>query len=154
MVQGTFEFSTFITARAHKLLNIRISRTSLRFPIVYLPECRLRLFGLLVHTQLYLTAHGAAFSQVVQTATSYYATILIIVSITVTTTESEAGGGVVTPVVGISPATAVAESAQASATANTSRFILFSFVIEDARTLAIIPYSFENKLVAKPNLDG
>jgi hypothetical protein len=46
------------------------------------------------------------------------------------------------PPVGISPAIAVAESAQARAAANMSRFILFSFVIEDARTLAIIPDTF------------
>ncbi len=62
--------------------------------------------------------------------------------------------GLGAPVVGISPAIAVAESAQASAAANMSRFIFFSFVIEDARTLAIIPDSFGNKLVANPNLDG
>lgn len=61
--------------------------------------------------------------------------------------------GVGAPVVGISPAIAVAESAQASAAANMSRFIFFSFVIEDARTLAILPDSFANKLVAKPNPD-
>lgn len=46
------------------------------------------------------------------------------------------------PVVGISPAIAVAESTQTKATVNMSRFILFSFVIEDARTLAIIPDTF------------
>jgi len=65
-----------------------------------------------------------------------------------------AGGGAGAPVDGISPAIAVAESAQASASANMSLFIFFSFVIEDARTLAIIPDSFGNKLVAKPNPDG
>lgn len=64
-------------------------------------------------------------------------------SIAVTTTEFEAGGGATgAPVEGISPAIAVTESAQASAAANIKRFILFSFVIEDARTLAIIPDSF------------
>lgn len=75
-------------------------------------------------------------------------------SIAVTTSEFEAGGGTGAPVVGISPAIAVAESAQASATANMSLLIWFSFVIEDARTLAIIPDSFANKLVAKPNPAG
>jgi hypothetical protein len=82
------------------------------------------------------------------------------VSIAVTNNEFEAGnevgapvvgispalavpGGAGAPVVGISPAIAVAESAQASAAANTSRFMFFSFVIEYARTLAIIPDSFE-----------
>lgn len=54
-----------------------------------------------------------------------------------------AGGGAGAPVVGISPAIAVAERAQASAAANMSLFIFFSFVIEDARTLAIIPDTFE-----------
>lgn len=90
--------------------------------------------------------------------------ILIIVSIAVTTNEFEVGCGAATPVVGISPAivapvlgispvtatpvvgispaSAVAESTQASAVANISRFILFSFVNEDARTLAIIPDTF------------
>lgn len=74
----------------------------------------------------------------------------MIVSTALTTNEFEAGGGVGAPVEGISPAIAVAESAKASAVANISRFIFFSFVIEYARTLAIIPDSFENKLVAKP----
>lgn len=79
-----------------------------------------------VHTTI-PDRHGAAFSQVFQTATSYYVTILIIVSIAATTTEFEAGGGVDdTPVDGISPAITVAESAQASAAANIKRFILFS----------------------------
>jgi hypothetical protein len=53
------------------------------------------------------------------------------------------GGGAGAPAVGISPAIAVAESAQASAAANMSRFMFFSFVIEYARTLAIIPDTFE-----------
>jgi hypothetical protein len=78
----------------------------------------------------------------------------MIVSIAVTTHEFEAGGGVGAPVEGISPAIAVAESTQASVAANMSLFIFFSFVIEDARTLAIIPDTFGNKLVAKPNPDG
>ena len=67
--------------------------------------------------------------------------------------ELEGGGGAGAPAVGISPAIAVAESAQASAAANMSLFILFSLVIEDARTLAIIPDTFANKLVANPNPD-
>jgi hypothetical protein len=46
------------------------------------------------------------------------------------------------PVVGISPAIAVAESTQANAAAKIKRFIWFSFVIEDARTLVIIPDTF------------
>lgn len=68
--------------------------------------------------------------------------------------EFEGGGGAGAPVDGISPANALAESTQASAAANMSLFIFFSFVIEDARTLAIIPDTFGNKLVAKPNPDG
>jgi hypothetical protein len=76
------------------------------------------------------------------------------VSIAVTSTELEAAGGATgapvvgispatgAPVVGISPAIAVAESTQANAADNIKRFILFSFVIEDARTLVIIPDSF------------
>jgi len=86
------------------------------------------------------------------------------VSIAVTTTEFEVEAGAATPVVGISPvidapvlgispatgapvvgispAIAVAESTQANAAANIKRFILFSFVIEDARALAIIPDTF------------
>jgi hypothetical protein len=79
----------------------------------------------LVHTTLPDRPEGGLFTGR-STATSYYATILIIVSITVTTTEFEAGGGVDdTPVEGISPAITVAESAQASAAANIKRFILF-----------------------------
>lgn len=53
------------------------------------------------------------------------------------------GGGAGAPADGISPAIEVDESTQASATANMSRFIFFSFVIEHARTLAIIPDTFE-----------
>jgi hypothetical protein len=51
------------------------------------------------------------------------------VSIAVTTNELEVDGGATgAPVVGISPAIAVAESVQASAAANIKRFILFSFL--------------------------
>jgi len=65
------------------------------------------------------------------------------VSIAVTTNEFEVDGGATgAPVEGISPAITVAESAQASAAANIKRFMCFPFVIEDARTLAIIPDSF------------
>jgi hypothetical protein len=87
------------------------------------------------------------------------ATILIIVSIAVTNIESEsagvgtppdgispaivAGGGAGAPADGISPANETDESAQASAAANMNCFIFYSFVIEDARTLAIIPDTFE-----------
>ncbi len=56
--------------------------------------------------------------------------------------EFEGGGGAGAPAVGISPAITVAERAQASAAANMSLFILFSFMLEDARTLAIIPDTF------------
>ena len=64
-------------------------------------------------------------------------------SIAVTSTELEAAGGATgAPVVGISPAIVVAESTQANAAANIKRFILFSFVVEDARALAIIPDTF------------
>jgi hypothetical protein len=45
------------------------------------------------------------------------------------------GGGDTTSVEGTSPASAVAESAHASATAITNRFMVFSFEFEDARLL-------------------
>jgi len=74
---------------------------------------------------------------------------MIVSTIVVTADEFDAGGaGVGLSVVGTSPANAVPDSAHASATTITKRFICVLLWIEDARQLAIIQKNAGIKLLA------